>query len=58
MSGASHLNLVVTLGAQGNTYIVLNSYRQHVSNAEYDQTQAITTLAKAVHGVQAFRRPW
>ena len=39
--------------AQGNTYIVLNSYRQHVSDAEYDQTQAITRTAKVVHGVQA-----
>jgi len=37
------------------TYIVLNAYRKHVSTAEYDQTQAITTMAKAaVYGVQAF----
>jgi hypothetical protein len=43
----------MTLGAQDNTYIVLNPYRQLVSNAEYDQTQAITTMAKAIHGVQA-----
>ena len=43
----------MTLGAQGNTYIVLNPYRQLVSNAEYDQTQAVTTMAKAIHGAQA-----
>jgi hypothetical protein len=37
------------------TYIVLNAYRKYVSTAEYDQTQAITTMAKAaVYGVQAF----
>ena len=36
------------------TYVVLNAYRKHVSTAEYDQTQAITTMAKAaVYGVQA-----
>lgn len=46
----------MTLGTWGNTHIVLEKSREHVSNAEYDQTHAITTEAKAAHGVQASLR--